>query len=134
MKMGMSQIYGTAYVEFDNEASAAKALAATNGKKVGNYTLKVSYYQKQPKFVPQTFMQTSAAPFSGPTQHGRDYRVLFIRKMNRRVRNALIKIAGGRSTTRVNLQETWQGLELSDQAYAKPPVAWQGLRYLQYRR
>jgi RNA recognition motif-containing protein len=44
--MGMSQLYGLGFVEYDNEESAAAALAEMNGKKVGNQTLKISYYKK----------------------------------------------------------------------------------------
>ena len=44
--MGMSQLYGFGFVEYDNEESAAAALAEMNGKKVGNQTLKISYYKK----------------------------------------------------------------------------------------
>lgn len=44
--MGMSQLYGLAFVEYDNEESAAAALAEMNGKKVGNQTLQISYYKK----------------------------------------------------------------------------------------
>lgn len=43
-QIGMSQLYGLAYVEYSDEESAARAMAQMNGKKLGNQTLKISYY------------------------------------------------------------------------------------------
>jgi len=44
--MGISQLYGLGFVEYDNKQSAAAALEQMDGVKVGNQTLKVSYYKK----------------------------------------------------------------------------------------
>ena len=44
--IGMSQLYGLGFVEYDNKQSAAAALEQMDGVKVGNQTLKVSYYKK----------------------------------------------------------------------------------------
>ena len=86
----MSELYGIGAVEFDSEESAAAALSEMNGKKVGNQTLKVSYYQKQAKFTPPAYFPASfgAQSQSGNPESGTDFRILFIKGMNKQVSNA----------------------------------------------
>lgn len=43
----LSALHGIAYIDFDSEESANRAKNDFNGKKIGNQTLSVKYYEKQ---------------------------------------------------------------------------------------
>lgn len=103
----MSQLYGLAFVEYEDEESAGRAIAGMNGKKLGNQTLKISYYQRQPKFQPPQFYPTSTmtqAPVGSSESSTIDYKTLFIRKMNKNVTDDKLIALASQHGTVVNCQ------------------------------
>lgn len=135
----MSQLYGLAFVEYEDEESAGRAIAGMNGKKLGNQTLKISYYQRQPKFQPPQFYPTSTmtqAPVGSSESSTIDYKTLFIRKMNKNVSDApnlTCNLGHGRQTYRVGLA-AWHSCKLPNQEVSARPITWKSTCLVRQQR
>ena len=136
----MSQLYGLAFVEYEDEESAARAIAGMNGKKLGNQTLKISYYQRQPKFQPPQYYPTSTMtqPITGSSSESSniDYKTLFIRKMNKNVSdtpNLTFNLGHGRETYRVSLAAR-HSCQLPNQEVSARPITWKSTCLVRQQR
>ena len=51
--LGMSTIHTSAYVDFEKEESARKAMTELHGHALGMNHLRITFYQRQKTFVPE---------------------------------------------------------------------------------
>jgi hypothetical protein len=92
-------------------------MSELNGKKCGNQTLKISFYQPKQKFAPPNFLMPIAAPVNNDHSNI-DYRVLYITKMSKRVSATFTSFAGHRARTIEDVQQVRSSDKLPDQAHS----------------